>query len=70
MTEPDLIQQGIRQAMYREIAQNLRWFTSIVELSCVSTPILLALILFARHRLCDDCRLPPREPRREASPTA
>jgi hypothetical protein len=46
MTEPDLIQQGLRQAMLREAAENLRWFLTIVELSSISTPILLALILW------------------------
>jgi hypothetical protein len=46
MTEPDIIQEGIRQAMRRETVLNLRWLISIVELSCISTPILLALILW------------------------
>ena len=46
MTEPDIIQEGIRQAMRRETILNLRWLISILELSCISTPILLALILW------------------------
>jgi hypothetical protein len=46
MTEPDLIQEGIRQAIRRDAIQNIRWFTSVVELSCISTPILLGLILW------------------------
>jgi hypothetical protein len=46
MTEPNLIQEGTRQAMRREAILNMRWLISIVELSCISTPILLALILW------------------------
>jgi hypothetical protein len=46
MTEPDLIQEGIRQAMRRETILNMRWLIFIVEISCISTPILLVLILW------------------------
>jgi hypothetical protein len=46
MTEPDLIEEGIRQAKLRDASQNLRWFISVVELSSVITPVLLALILW------------------------
>jgi hypothetical protein len=46
MTEPDLIQQGLRQTMLREAAENLRWFLTTVELPSISTPIFLALILW------------------------
>jgi len=53
MTEqPDLIQDALRQAKYREAVQNMRSLISAVWLSSVSTPILLALILWRvwRHR--------------------
>jgi hypothetical protein len=43
---PDLVQEGIRQAVRHEAIQNIRRFMSIVELACISMPILLALILW------------------------
>jgi hypothetical protein len=46
MTEPDLIQEAIRQAKYREAVTNMRGLINTVWLSSVITPILLALILW------------------------
>jgi len=55
MTEPDFVEEGIRQAMRRDAIQNMRWFISVVELSSIITPILLALIpvarMVSRHRV-------------------
>lgn len=46
MTEPDLIQEGIRQAMRREAVKNLRFLINTSWLAIISTPILLLLILW------------------------
>ena len=46
MTEPDLIQEAFRQAIRREWRQTLQTLMWEVELTCISTPILLALILW------------------------
>lgn len=46
MAEPDLIQEGIRQAMRREAMKNIRFFVDTVWFAIIATPILLALILW------------------------
>ena len=46
MTEPDLIQEGIRQAMRREAVKNLRFLINTAWLAIIVAPIILALILW------------------------
>jgi hypothetical protein len=44
--EPDLIQEGIRRAKYREAVENLRFLANTAWFAVMSIPILLALILW------------------------
>jgi hypothetical protein len=46
MTEPDLIQEGMRNAMRREAIKNIRFLIDTAWLAVISIPILLALILW------------------------
>jgi hypothetical protein len=47
MTEqPDLIQDALLQAKYREAVKNMRSLINAAWFASVSTPILLALILW------------------------
>ena len=44
--EPDLVQEAFQQAWRREAIANMRFLINTAWLAIVSTPILLALILW------------------------